>query len=112
MSLAEELSRLDELRTRGVLNEEEFQRAKQRLLDGGGAPPAPENATTNAPAALAINRFRRSNGDRWIGGVCGGLGVVSGVKSWIWRLILVALALFGGTGVLLYILLWIFVPNE
>ncbi len=106
MSIAEELSRLDELRTRGVLSEDEFQRAKQRLLDGVGAPPAV------APAALAINRFRRSNADRWIGGVCGGLGVVSSIESWIWRLILVALALFGGTGVLLYILLWIFVPNE
>jgi phage shock protein C len=106
MSVAEELSRLDELRTRGVLSEDEFQRAKQRLLDGAGAPPAAP------PVALAINRFRRSTADRWIGGVCGGLGVVSGVESWIWRLILVALALFGGTGVLLYILLWIFVPNE
>ncbi len=106
MSIAEELSRLDELRTRGVLSEDEFQRAKQRLLDGVDAPPAV------APAMSAINRFRRSNADRWIGGVCGGLGLVSGVESWIWRLILVALALFGGTGVLLYILLWIFVPNE
>ena len=37
---------------------------------------------------------------------------ITGVESWIWRLILFALALFGGTGVLLYILLWIFVPHE
>ena len=60
----------------------------------------------------AISRWRRSRSDRWIGGVCGGLAVITGVESWIWRLILFTLALFGGTGVLLYLLLWIFVPNE
>jgi phage shock protein PspC (stress-responsive transcriptional regulator) len=60
----------------------------------------------------AINRLRRSRGDRWLGGVCGGLAVATGVESWIWRLIVVALALFGGTGVLLYLLLWIFVPSD
>jgi hypothetical protein len=32
--------------------------------------------------------------------------------SWAWRLIMVVLALFGGAGVLLYVLLWIFVPSE
>ena len=89
MAIAEELNRLDELRTRGALTEDEFQRAKARLLDGGAAP-------SDAPAVAALNRFRRSVGDRWIGGVCGGLGTLTGVESWIWRLVLVALALFGG----------------
>ena len=105
MGLADELTRLEELRGRGALTEEEFQRAKARLLDG--TPPAPD-----IPAVAAINRWRRSRSDRWIGGVCGGLAVVTGIESWIWRLIVIALALFGGTGVLLYLLLWIFVPNE
>ena len=105
MSLADDLSRLDELRTRGALSEDEFQRAKARLLDAHA--PAPE-----IPAVVAINRLRRSVSDRWIGGVCGGVAVATGVESWIWRLILVLLAFFGGTGVLLYILLWIFVPED
>jgi len=105
MGLADELARLEELRTRGALTEDEFQRAKARLLDS--PPPAPD-----IPAVAAINRLRRSRSDRWLGGVCGGLAVITGVESWIWRLILAALALFGGAGVLLYLLLWIFVPNE
>jgi len=105
MGLADELARLDELRARGALTEEEFQRAKARLLDSPPSPP-------DIPAVAAINRFRRSRSDRWIGGVCGGLALITGVESWIWRLILAVLALFGGTGVLLYLLLWIFVPNE
>jgi phage shock protein C len=105
MGLADELARLEELHARGALTADEFARAKARLLDG---PPA----STDIPAVDAINRLRRSRSDRWIGGVCGGVAVMTGVESWIWRLILVALALFGGTGVVLYVLLWIFVPSE
>ena len=60
----------------------------------------------------AINNLRRSITDSWIGGVCGGIARATGVESWIWRLIFVVLFLFGGTGLLLYILLWIFVPSE
>jgi phage shock protein C len=101
MTLADELTKLDALRASGALTDAEFQRAKQRLLDG--VPP---------PAAAAVNNFRRSATDRWIGGVCGGLGVATGVESWVWRLILTVLLMFGGTGLIVYLLLWIFVPLE
>jgi phage shock protein C len=107
MSLAEELQKLDDLRTRGVLSDTEFQRAKQRLIDG----PAPA-AAGQPPGVTAINAFRRSSTDKWIGGVCGGLAVLTGIDSWAWRLMLSVLFLFGGAGGLLYILLWIFVPAE
>ena len=110
MSLADELHKLDELRTRGVLADEEFQRAKQRLLDGSAASAGAASGT--APALAAVNSFRRSATDKWLGGVCGGLAAVTGVESWVWRLIVTVLALFGGTGLVLYILLWIFVPTE
>jgi phage shock protein C len=106
MSLAEELSKLDELRLRGVLTDDEFQRAKARLL----APP-PLHAG-DVPAVAAINQLRRNRSDRWIAGVCGGIARITGVDSWIWRLLFSLLFLFGGTGALIYILLWIFVPNE
>ena len=105
MGLADELTRLEELHARGALSAEEFARAKARLIDGAPTP-------SDIPAVDAINRLRRSRSDRWLGGVCGGVAAATGVESWIWRLILVVLALFGGTGVLLYVLLWIFIPNE
>ena len=103
MSLVDELARLEQLRASGALSDDEFQRAKSRLLDS----PAPP-----ADAASAINRLRRSRDDRWIGGVCGGIARVSGVESWIWRLLFALLLLFGGTGLVIYLLLWIFVPEE
>jgi phage shock protein PspC (stress-responsive transcriptional regulator) len=102
MGLADELTRLQALRDSGALTEAEFQRAKARVLDG--EPPA--------PGVREINRLRRSRSDRWIGGVCGGLAQLTGVDSWIWRLLLTLLALFGGTGLVIYLLLWIFVPSE
>jgi phage shock protein C len=101
MSLADELSKLDELRTRGVLSAEEFERAKARLLQ----PEVP-------PSVAAVNGFRRSLNDRWIGGVCGGLGRSTGVESWVWRLLFALMLFIGGTGLLIYILLWLFVPSE
>ena len=110
MSLADELHKLDELRTRGLLSDDEFQRAKQRMLDGVSASAA--GASGTAPALVAVNSFRRSATDKWLGGVCGGLAAATGVESWVWRLIVTVLALFGGTGLILYILLWIFVPTE
>ena len=73
MSLADDLSRLEEMRGRGALSDDEFQRAKARLL-GAAAPPAADN-----PAVQAINRLRRSRSDRWIAGVCGGLAAATGV---------------------------------
>ncbi|MDP3083850.1 MAG: PspC domain-containing protein [Rubrivivax sp.] len=106
MGLADELSRLDELRSRGVLTEAEFERAKAQVLAGLASPAA------GAPVMVAANLLRRSRSDRWIGGVCGGLALVSGLESWIWRLLFLLLLMFGGTGLLVYLLLWIFVPSE
>jgi phage shock protein PspC (stress-responsive transcriptional regulator) len=107
MSIADELTKLDALRSRGALSDAEFERAKQRLLDGPAPPPAGQ-----APGVSAINGFRRSATDKWLGGVCGGLATLTGLDSWAWRLILTVLFLFGGFGGLLYLLLWIFVPAE
>jgi phage shock protein C len=104
MSLVEELARLEEMRARGSLSEDEFQRAKAKLIDAQSAPAS--------PAAAAINRLRRSRSDKWLGGVCAGIGQVSGIDAWIWRLMFVLLFMFGGTGLVAYLLLWIFVPLE
>jgi len=101
MSLSEELGRLDALRQSGALNQQEFDAAKARVL-------ASEHPCAG-PAAL---KLRRSRSDRWIAGVCGGAAQSTGTESWVWRLLLTLLFLLGGSGLLLYILLWIFVPSE
>lgn len=105
MSIADQLNQLDELHRRGALSADEFSRAKARVLGGDGGRP-------EAPALAAINALRRSRDDRWLGGVCGGIARSTDVASWVWRLVFVLLALCGGTGVLLYLLMWVLVPPE
>jgi len=108
MNVAEELDKLADLHARGVLNEEEFARAKARLLGGQ----AQATGSGAAPNLGAVNGLRRTRMDRWIGGVCGGLARATGLESWAWRLLFVGFCLLGGAGVLIYVLLWIFIPEE
>lgn len=108
MSLSEELSRLDELRQRGVLSDSEFAQAKARLIHS----PDAAYPASGAPLINAANALRRSSTDRWLSGVCGGLARSTGVESWIWRLGFTLLAMLAGSGVLVYLLLWVFVPTE
>lgn len=110
MNDADELNKLADLHARGVLNDEEFAKAKARVLSGHAAPN--HGGANSNPNLVAVNGLRRARIDRWIGGVCGGIARATGLDSWIWRLIFVVLFLAFGSGVLLYILLWIFVPEE
>jgi phage shock protein C len=59
------------------------------------------------------NPLRRSHSDRIFAGVCGGLGEFFGISAFWFRLaFLIALLPGGVPGFLLYLVLWIIVPNE
>jgi phage shock protein PspC (stress-responsive transcriptional regulator) len=58
------------------------------------------------------NRLYRSNTDVMLGGVCGGLGRYFKIDPTLIRLIFVLLTLAGGSGVLVYFILWIIIPRE
>ncbi|MEJ8815980.1 PspC domain-containing protein [Variovorax ureilyticus] len=105
MSLSEEVDRLAELHGRGVLSDEEFARAKSHLLGARGQ-------ASGQSWASAVNALRRSRSERWIAGVCGGLAQATALEVWVWRLIFAALLFCGGAGLVVYLLLWIFVPSE
>jgi len=109
MNDAEELAKLADLHARGVLSDEEFAKAKARVLSGQATPGTSAGSNPNIGA---VNGLRRSRMDRWLGGVCGGVARATGLDSWVWRLIFTVLFLAFGSGILLYILLWIFVPEE
>ena len=112
MNHADELNKLADLHARGVLNDEEFAKAKARVLEGQAGYGGYAAGAAPAPNMGAVNGLRRARLDRWIGGVCGGIARATGLDSWVWRLIFTVLFLAFGTGVFLYILLWIFVPEE
>jgi phage shock protein PspC (stress-responsive transcriptional regulator) len=81
------------------------------------SPAGPSSDTGQSPIGPASGRFglrqlRRSRDDRMIGGVCGGLGRYVGIDPIIFRIVLAALAIFGGVGLLLYALAWLLIPDD
>ncbi len=59
-----------------------------------------------------MKRLNRSLKERMVGGVCGGLAEYFNIDPTLVRLAFVALALLGGNGVLIYLVMLILVPNE
>jgi phage shock protein C len=64
------------------------------------------------PERPDTRRLTRSRTDRMIAGVCGGFAAYSGIDVNIVRLVMVLLALLGGSGVVLYLVAWVIVPEE
>ncbi len=54
----------------------------------------------------------RSKSDRMIAGVCGGLAKRFNISSTWVRLAFAFIVLLGGAGFLLYVILWIIMPEE
>lgn len=57
-------------------------------------------------------RFRRSNSNRILTGVCGGIAEFIGIDANIVRLAFVVLTLLGLSGVFIYLLAWLIMPAE
>jgi phage shock protein PspC (stress-responsive transcriptional regulator) len=57
-------------------------------------------------------RIKRSNSDKMAAGVCGGLGKYFNIDSTLVRLAFAFAAIFAGTGILIYLVMWIIVPKE
>lgn len=60
-------------------------------------------------------RFYRSVEDKWIAGICGGLGEYFNIDPILVRIGFIILLLGYGTGLILYLIIWIFVeenPNQ
>lgn len=74
--------------------------------------PAPGAAYAPPPPSYASRPLRRTREDRVIGGVAAGFGRWLGVDPVVVRVVLVVLAIFGGSGLILYAAGWLFIPEE
>lgn len=76
--------------------------------------PGSEQPTAGPPGPPPSVRppLRRSRTDRKVAGVAGGLGAYLGIDPVILRILFVVLAIFGGSGLLLYLVAWLLVPEE
>ena len=59
-----------------------------------------------------MDTLTRSRTNRRIAGICGGLAEQQGWDATIVRLVWLAAILFAGTGVLLYLILWVVLPEQ
>lgn len=57
-------------------------------------------------------RLYRSRQDRWLAGICGGLGHYFDLDPTLIRVLFVLFGLIIGGGIIAYILLWIIIPLE
>jgi phage shock protein C len=81
-----------------------------------GAPPPPPGAGTQPGAAptFGSKRLTRSNTDRMLAGVCGGVAKNLGIDPTLVRIVYAVLSFFTAAfpGIILYILLAIIIPAE
>ena len=80
-------------------------------------PPTDETTTPPPPGADPADPpfyegLRRSRSDRVVAGIAGGLGHHFGIDPVLVRIGFVLLTVFGGSGVLLYLLAWLVIAKE
>ena len=59
-----------------------------------------------------VKRLYRSRSDRWIFGVCGGFGEYFNLDPILIRVLFVIFTLVFGSGILIYLLMWLIIPQE
>lgn len=58
------------------------------------------------------NKLTRSNNDVMVAGVAAGLAEYLNIDPVLVRLLFVLLTVFGGHGILVYLILWLLMPQE
>jgi phage shock protein C len=61
---------------------------------------------------MDTRKLYRSQDDRMIGGVCGGLGKYLHLDTTLVRLVFILLFFLGLHGLLVYLIMWVIVPAE
>ena len=56
-------------------------------------------------------KLYRSQSQRMLAGVCGGLAEYFNIDATVMRVLFLILAVFGGSGIVLYVVMWIVVPD-
>lgn len=57
-------------------------------------------------------RLQRSESDRFLTGVCGGIAAYTGIDSTLIRVLFAVFTLLGFSGVFVYIVAWLLMPSQ
>lgn len=75
-------------------------------------PPPPPPPSPPPPGPTPAPPLVRPATDRVFRGVCAAVGRATGTDPVLWRVLVVVLTLFGGTGLVLYLAGWLLLPEE
>ena len=64
------------------------------------------------PSSKETKRLYRTREGRVVAGVCAGIAAYFGIDPTLVRLVVALFTIFGGAGVLLYLVAWIVIPEE
>ena len=64
------------------------------------------------PSSKENKRLYRTREGRVVAGVCAGIAAYFGIDPTLVRLVFALFTIFGGAGVLLYLVAWIVIPEE
>jgi phage shock protein PspC (stress-responsive transcriptional regulator) len=70
-----------------------------------------EQQRKNFRRPIHTKRMYRDPDERMMGGVCAGLGAYFNTDPWIFRILFIVFAVFFLTGILVYVILWIALPE-
>jgi phage shock protein PspC (stress-responsive transcriptional regulator) len=107
MSISTELDKLDELHRRGALS-------GRRILprEGAGCSATPRRPRAQRRRSARSTRCGAAATTAGSAASCGGLAQITGLAAWAWRVIFTLLFLCAGSGAVIYLLLWVFVPEQ
>ncbi|WP_205508175.1 PspC domain-containing protein [Longitalea arenae] len=101
---------------------EDFEAETGTNINGGSQPTgasagqqqssSQQSQTSQGPNYVTRGRLVRNADDKIIAGVCSGLANYFNIDPVIMRIIFVVLLFTGGTGVLVYLILWVAVPSQ
>lgn len=84
----------------------------EQLPPPGSEPPGSEPSGPPPHGGAGPRMLRRDTRHRMLGGVAAGIAEYVGIDPVIVRIVFVLLALFGGSGVLLYLAGWLLIPSN
>jgi phage shock protein C len=74
--------------------------------------PGSQAPVAKGSAVAETRKLYRSRSNRQVAGVCGGLAQYFNLDATLIRILFVVLAVLGGSGLVLYLAMWIIVPKE
>jgi phage shock protein C len=73
---------------------------------------APNGQAGTMSENFGSKRLQRSDSDRFLTGVCGGIAAYTGIDSTLIRVLFAVFTLLGFSGVFVYIVAWLLMPAE